>query len=314
MNIGLVDVDGHNFPNLALMKISAFHKQKNHKVEFANMFGEYDKLYMSKVFTFTADDYMCYDALDIEKGGTGYKNYEKVLPYDIEHIYPDYNLYNINYAMGFVTRGCPNKCPWCVVPKKEGNIRPNAEINEFWRGQKDLVLLDNNILAHEFGLKQLEETAKKGIRIDCNQGLDARIIAKDVEIQKLLARNKWSRYIRLACDKKSQMESVRISVEKIRHYAQRKVPFFVYVLLTEDMEDSTERINFLRNLDRVDPFAQPYRDFENSVVPPKWQRDMARWANLKQLFRSTTFEEYNRKITNNKLGLEKQNSLFDYQP
>ena len=107
------------------------------------------------------------------------------------------------------------------------------------------------------------------------------------------------------------MESVRISVEKIRHYAQRKVPFFVYVLLTEDMEDSIERLNFLRNLDGVEPFAQPYRDFENSVVPPKWQRDMARWANRKQLFRSTTFEEYNRKITNDSIDEEKQAGLFD---
>ena len=105
-----------------------------------------------------------------------------------------------------------------------------------------------------------------------------------------------------------------ITVEKVRQYSQKKTPFFVYVLLTEDSEDSTERINFLRSLDMVDPFAQPYRDFENSVVPPKWQRDMARWANLKQLFRSTTFEEYNSKLTNNKIGLEKQNSLFDYQP
>lgn len=311
MNIGIVDVDGHNFPNLALMKLSAWHKKQGDKVEWGDMFGSYDKLYMSKVFTFTDDDYMCYNAQEISKGGTGYKNYDTVLPDSVEHTYPDYNLYNINYAVGFVTRGCPNKCPWCVVPKKEGNIRKNAEIKEFWRGQKDLVLLDNNILAHEFGLQQLEETIKNRIHIDCNQGLDARIIAKDVEIQKLLARNKWSKYIRLACDKKSQMESVRISVEKIRHYAQTKVPFFVYVLLTEDREDSTERINFLRSLDRVDPFAQPYRDFENNVKPPKWQRDMARWANLKPLFRSTTFEEYNRKITNDKIALEKQISLFD---
>lgn len=311
MNIGIVDVDGHNFPNLALMKLSAWHKKQGDKVEWGDMFGSYDKLYMSKVFTFTDDDHMCYNAQEISKGGTGYKDYSKVLPEDIEHTYPDYDLYGVDYAMGFVTRGCPNKCPWCVVPHKEGKIRQHAEVREFWNGQKDLVLLDNNILAHDFGLQQLEETARLGIRIDCNQGLDARIIAKDVEIQKLLAKNKWSKYIRLACDKKSQMEPVRIAVEKVRHYAQKKVPFFVYVLLTEDREDSTERINFLRSLDRVDPFAQPYRDFENEVKPPKWQRDMARWANLKPLFRSTTFEEYNRKITNDKIALEKQISLFD---
>lgn len=310
MNIGLVDVDGHNFPNLALMKLSAWHKQQGDTASFADMFGTYDRLYMSKVFTFEPDDLTVYATNDVVKGGTGYKDYTKVLPHEVEHIYPDYGLYGVDYAMGFVTRGCPNKCPWCVVPHKEGNIRPNAEIREFWNEQRDLVLLDNNILAHDFGLQQLEETAKLGIHIDCNQGLDARLIAKDTEIQKLLAKNKWSKYIRLACDKKSQMEAVRITVEKVRHYAQRKVPFFVYVLLTEDREDSTERINFLRSLDRVDPFAQPYRDFDNEVKPPKWQRDMARWANLKKCFRSTTFEEYDRSITNDSINEARQESLF----
>jgi hypothetical protein len=292
MNIGLVDVDGHNFPNLALMKLSAWHKSKGDEVERADMFGSYDIVYMSKVFTFTAEDYMCYNTDTIQKGGTGYKNYSTVLPKEIEHIYPDYSLYNTDYAIGFATRGCPNKCPWCVVPKKEGNIRPNAEIKEFWNGQRNLVLLDNNILAHEFGLQQLEETARLGIHIDCNQGLDARIIAKDVEIQKLLAKNKWNKYIRLACDKKSQMESVEIAINKIREYAGRNIPFFVYTLITDDLQDAIDRIYFIRKMKYVDPFAQPYRDFETNTEPPIEQKRLARWCNMRAIFRTVEWKDY----------------------
>ena len=122
MDIGVVAVDGKKFPNLALMKLSAWHKAQGDTVGFADMFGSYDKLYMSKVFTFEPDDLMHYDAKEVIKGGTGYGDYDTVLPDEIEHTRPDYRLYSINYAMGFTTRGCPNKCKFCVVPKKEGAI------------------------------------------------------------------------------------------------------------------------------------------------------------------------------------------------
>lgn len=292
MNIGLVDVDGHNFPNLALMKLSAYHKLQNDNVEFATILGDYDLIYMSKVFTFTSDENNIYVTNNIKRGGTGYNDYDTVLPYNIEHIMPDYSLYSTEEAIGFATRGCPNKCKWCVVPKKEGSIRPNAEIYEFWNGQKDLIFLDNNILAHEHGLVQIENTIKEGIKIDCNQGLDARIIAKDINIQKLLARAKWSKYIRLACDTKSQMESVSIAIEKIREYAGRNVPFFVYTLITDDIEDALERIYFLRSMKYVDPFAQPYRDFTSNKEPPREQKRLARWCNMRAIFRSVEWKDY----------------------
>ena len=120
MRIGLVDVDGHHYPNLALMKLSAWHKAQGDSVEFADpMFGRYDKVYMSKVFTFSpdcADYYPC----EIVKGGTGYKDYTTVLPDEIEHICPDYSLYGVREAYGFLTRGCVNRCPWCIVPSQGG--------------------------------------------------------------------------------------------------------------------------------------------------------------------------------------------------
>ena len=140
MNIGLVDVDNHNFPNLALMKISAFHKQKGDNVEWANaLFGEYDIVYKAKVFTFTVDEDVCYNAKSIICGGTGYDMTSK-LPAEIEHIYPDYELYNINdTAYGYLSRGCPRGCDFCIVGKKEGkNSIKVADLREWWNGQKTL--------------------------------------------------------------------------------------------------------------------------------------------------------------------------------
>ena len=135
MNIALIDIDGHNFPNLPLMKLSAYHKNRGDNVEwYIDLMEEtYDKIYASKVFTYTLDK--IYPKRTI-KGGTGYNLFNE-LSGKIEHIYPDYDLYNIkNVAYGFLTRGCSNKCSWCIVPKKEGNIRANADITEFWNGQK----------------------------------------------------------------------------------------------------------------------------------------------------------------------------------
>lgn len=141
MKVGLIDVDGHNFPNLPLMKISAYHKARGDSVEwYEPLFsGELDRVYMSKVFTFTPDYQYCINAKEIIKGGTGY-NYPdggEPLPEEIEHIYPDYGLYGItNEAYGFLTRGCPRNCQFCIVGKKEGlKSKKVADLQEFWNGQ-----------------------------------------------------------------------------------------------------------------------------------------------------------------------------------
>lgn len=162
MRVGLIDVDSKNFPNLALMKISAHCKQEGDTVEWYQPFGErYDVVFMSKVFSFTPDYDLCINADTVVRGGTGYcvrlengreifdKAESIVLPNEIEHIYPDYSLYNItDTAYGFLTRGCPRGCKFCIVGKKEGKCsRKVADLTEFWRGQKNIVLCDPNILA-----------------------------------------------------------------------------------------------------------------------------------------------------------------------
>lgn len=150
MNIGLIDVDSHNFPNLCLMKISAYHKAKGDKVEWWNGLKHYDVVYQSKVFTdlYSQDNEYVIMADEVIKGGTGYDIQNK-LPHEIEHMYPDYGLYGIkDRAYGFLTRGCPRNCPFCIVSEKEGRrSKTVADLDEFWRGQREIILMDSNITA-----------------------------------------------------------------------------------------------------------------------------------------------------------------------
>ena len=179
-NIGLIAVDGKGkFPNLPLMKLSAWHKQNGDTVEWYNPDKSYDRVYLSKTFTDTPDFENEIHADEIIKGGTGYDLNNK-LPDDTEHIYPDYSLYSVQKAYGFLTRGCPRGCGFCVVGKKEGHKSfQTADLSEFWRGQKKIVLLDPNILAcpeHPDLLRQLRNSLAG---IDFTQGVDARLITEE---------------------------------------------------------------------------------------------------------------------------------------
>lgn len=293
MKIGLIDVDGHNaFPNLALMKLSAFHKQRGDSVEFANaMFQNYDKVYKSKVFTFTLDDNEIYNC-EVIKGGTGYiKDYTTVLPDNIEHICPDYDLYNCDTAYGFLTRGCINKCEWCIVPEKEGKIKANADIEEFISNKKQAILLDNNVLASTHGLHQLEKIIRLGIRVDFNQGLDVRLAYSDKYILDLLSKVKWIRQIRFACDTLSQLEPLIKVTEELIKRGIKSYRIFVYVLIKKDINDALKILNKLKEVGIV-PFAQPYRDFDNKITPTKEQKNLARWCNHKAIFNTIEFKDY----------------------
>lgn len=271
------------------MKLSAWHKAQGDDVSMYMplMAHTYNTVYSSKVFTFTKTDTPLGNR--IVKGGTGY-NFSKKLPEDIEHICPDYKLYNSTFSQGFLTRGCPNKCAWCIVPRKEGNIQAHADIEEFAR-HKAVVLMDNNVLACDHGISQIEKMARMGLRVDFNQGLDARRI--DSQIAKMLAALKWSHPIRLACDTKSQIESVHKAIDKLRKYGAKPSRFFCYVLV-KDIEDALERVLFLKE-NNVDPFAQPYIDFSGKNTVPKIQKDFARWVNHKAIFKSVPWEQYSRR-------------------
>jgi len=284
MKIGLIDVDSKH-ANLALMKISAYHKKIGDSVEwFDPLFSKCDIVYASKVFTFTKD-YGYYPNGTI-KGGTGFRDYTSTVPDEL--ICPDYSLYNLDYSMGFLTRGCPNHCEWCVVPEKEGNIRPAQDIEEFAR-HRDVVLLDNNVLSSDFGIKQIEKIARLKLKVDFNQGLDARLI--DKPMAKLLAKVKWLKPIRLASDNQAQKIPVERAVNNLREAGATPSRYFCY-LLVKDVAEAHDRSEHLR-LINVDPFAQPYRDFRPKAKPPtRLQKGFARWVNHKANWKTETWQHY----------------------
>jgi hypothetical protein len=284
IKIALYDIDRTGFPNLALMKISAWHKSKGDEVEmFQPLSSKYDKLYASKVFTYLPDWYT--PTKRTELGGTGYGLFN-TLPDEIEHMCPDYGLYGItDVSYGFLTRGCIRNCPWCIVPRKEGRIRPHAEIEEFLR-HNSVILMDNNVLAHEHGIKQIEKIAKMGIKVDFNQGLDSRLI--DDSIASLLAKVKWLKPVRLACDTYESIQSLEKAVKILRWHNVRPLKYFVYVLVTEDIQGALERIKVIKGL-YLDPFAQPLR---NGKEPTQKQKDFARWVNHKAIFNSVSYDQY----------------------
>lgn len=289
MRVGLIDVDGHgNFPNLALMRLSAWHRKQGDTVEWWNGFCHYDRVYMSKVFTFTPDIDTVIDADEIIKGGTGYKDYGS-LPPEIEATAPDYSIYpSVDYAIGFLTRGCIRNCPWCIVPKKEGSIRPAATWEEIKRPDSNkIIFMDNNVLASSHGLQQIESMGGKKVWVDFNQGLDARLVTP--ETAELLAGLRWIEYVRLACDTDEMIPIVERAVAYMREAGIAKYRFFAYVLV-QDVEAAERRAIALRKMG-VTPFAQPYRDFDGGE-PTKEQQAFARWCNNKAVFKSCTWKDY----------------------
>lgn len=188
MRISLIDVDGHNFPNLPLMKLSAWHKQNGDQVEWYDPLTAWlnppDMVYMSKVFTFTPDYPHPVCAGEIIKGGTGYEypSGGKPLPEEIEHIYPDYSLYPElcnNTAYGFLTRGCPRGCDFCIVKEKEGQKSHKvSDLSEFWNGQKNIVLLDPNMFACREWKNLSQQLIDSKAWVDFSQGCDIRILVK----------------------------------------------------------------------------------------------------------------------------------------
>lgn len=301
MNVGLMAVDS-NYPNLALMKISSWHKSEGDNVSWYNPFDEYDVVYMSKVFSFT-EDYRQYmnNAKEIVKGGTGY-SLSATLDEAIEFVVPDYSIYtNVDEktAYGFLTRGCPNRCKWCVVPKKEGNVRPYMDVEEIAVDRRsNLYLMDNNILACDYGLEQIEKIIKLNqkrktkIRVDFNQGLDARLVTD--EIARMLSRLKWIKRIRFGCDTPKQIEECERACAMIDKYGY-KGEYFFYCILLDDFDESFNRVNHWKKKGdgRFLPHCQPYRNIESRVqIIPQWQKDMASWADKKQVFGACEFKDF----------------------
>lgn len=299
MNIGLIDVDGKGvrFPNLALMKLSAWHKSENDNVEWYTPFTHYDIVYMSRVFTFSTDwQQPILNADKIVRGGTGY-NFNR-LPEPVEYTQPDYSLYRIDnsIAYGFLTRGCCNKCPWCVVPMKEGSIHPYMDIDNIMMfgtsmQKKNAILMDNNVLASDYGLMQIEKIVMRKYRVDFNQAIDARLVTDD--IAKLLSQVKWIKRIRFGCDTPSQIGACENAITKLRNYGYSG-EVFLYCIITSDFNESVTRIDHWKCNKHVIPYAQPFKSIGiGQQATPTWQKDLARYTNRKEIYKSlNSFSEF----------------------
>jgi hypothetical protein len=307
--IGLIDVDGHNFPNIPLMKISAYHKAKGDHVEWYDpMFSPHmDKVYVSKVFSFSPDFEYIIDADEVSYGGSGYcislingkevfdKSKDKDLPPEIEHIYPDYSLYGItDTAYGFLTRGCPRGCSFCHVEAKEGRRSYKvADLNEFWNGQKNIVLCDPNILACREWKDLLQQLIDSKAWVDFNQGLDIRLMTeekaemlKQIKIKQL--HFAWDRYQ----DKDKILPKFKL-FKDITGIRERDLVVYVLCNFDTTLEQDLERIYTLREM-----VYWAYVMLYDKDHIPKGHilRKLQRWVNNRVIFATCpTFEEYQRR-------------------
>ena len=306
--IGLIDVDSHNFPNIALMKISAYHKAQGDDVSwYDHIFGgHYDRVYMSKVFSFSEDYCFYINADEVVKGGSGYaistrggqEYYDCSLdtPLDavMEHVYPDYSLYPAltkDTAYGFMTRGCPRGCDFCIVGKKEGRIsRKVADLSEFWRGQKNIVLCDPNILACPEWKDLLMQLIDSGAYVDFNQGLDIRMMTEEKALMLDRIRIKeihfaWDRYE----DKDKVLPKLKLYAEVSNHTPNtHNAIVYTLVNFSTTLEQDLDRIYTLRELGYW-PYVMVY-DKEHCNYQYK---RLARWVNNRFIFaKCKRFEDY----------------------
>lgn len=323
MNIGLIDVDGHNFPNLCLMKLSAFHKARGDTVGwYDKTVHMYDIVYMSKVFSdvYSPDVPAPSNARKVIRGGTGYaiwlegdtevyhKDFDKPLPPEVECIYPDYSLYpeytgfglplKKQTAYGFLTRGCPRGCGFCHVAPKEGRCSHKvADLSQFWNGQGHICLSDPNILACSEALSLLKQLADSGATIDFNQGLDARLITP--EKAELLAQMKL-KTPHFAMDSMEALSPVehglRLYVEACKRikgkWNWRNAKVFCLTNFDTTHEQDMQRIKAIQNCE-----CWPYVMIYNKPSAQKITRRLQRWTNSAFSYGKThDFIDYQRHV------------------
>lgn len=330
MRVGLVDVDSHNFPNLALMKISAWHKANGDSVEWCLPMARYDIVYQSKVFdeTYSLDIDWMPIADKIIKGGTGYfrrkkdktsevfvldswvnignqntysignETYNELLPYEVEHTCPDYSIYADTIpwvrdtSLGFLTRGCPRGCEFCIVAQKEGRCSKKvADLSEWNHSQPHINLFDPNILACKDHPDLLQQLVDSRAWVDFNQGLDIRLTNE----QNIALINQVKvKEIHFAWDNAN--DDLKPYFEEYKRLAKHKPHGrygTVYCLTNfgSTMEENLYRIYTLRDLG-YDPYVMIY-DKPNA---PRDVRLLQRWCNNRSIFRSCErFEDYDPK-------------------
>lgn len=306
MNVGLIDVDGHNFPNLALMRISAYHKAKGDTVSWWWGMEHYDIVYKSKIFSdaYSPDVPDPLNADRIIKGGTGYcittengreqfdKSKNESLPPEVEKMFPDYSIYpEFDFAVSMTSRGCPRGCAFCHVAAKEGRCAQKvADVSDFWSGQKEIQVLDPNITACKDKRDLMRQYRETKAVICFNQGLDIRLLNDDdiADINQMRIKNIHFAWDNPKDDLAGKFENY---AKKARHKPKGAYGT-VYILtnFNSSLEDDLRRITTVRDL-RFDPYVMVY-DKPNA---PQHIRQLQRWVNNKKLFKAIPdFSDYGR--------------------
>ena len=291
LKIGLIDVDSHNFPNLCLMKLSAYHKAKGHTVEWWNAKGRYDLVYKSRVFTdtYSKDTITVTNAEQVIFGGTGYDTKNR-LPPEVEHSYPDYSIYPqfFGIAYGFLSRGCPRNCGFCIVSSKEGRKSVKvADLSEFWKWQPEIKIMDANLLACPDHENLIEQLIRSRAWVDFSQGLDIRLVNRD---NVSLLNRVRIKAVHFAWDNPDEDLTGYfqrfLDLTAIKSSRQRRV--YVLTNYGSTHEQDLYRVNTLRAMG-FDPYVMIY---ERPTAPPV-TRHLQRWVNNKRLFYAVPrFEDY----------------------
>lgn len=309
MRIGLIDCDNSGkFPNIALMKISSYYKSLGHEIEWYDKNNQYDKVYVSKVFSWSKDAPQINNAKEVFYGGVAY-GCDNKLPYEIEHSCPDYSLYPYvkNTAYGFLTRGCPRGCEFCNVQAHQGKISKKvANLSEFWSGEKNIVLLDPNILACKNWKELFQQLIDSKAYVEFSQGLDIRLMTKEKaemlnKIKVKMLHFAWDQY---------EMNTFQ-KLKECRPYFKfnvRQLGVYMLVNFNTTLEQDLERIYKLRELGYT-PYVMRFKDYDaktNKLERGNIYNKLARWCNNKFLwFSNNTFEDYLNKMQ--KRALENEN-------
>ncbi len=320
MKIGIIDADlmdnGTRHPNLALMKISGYYKEKGHDVKLIyNSYMEiyeYDKIYLSKVFSFTEVPTWVLEKDNIEVGGTGfYADGGKNLDYEIEHHKPDYSLYNeyveeqlkvgrkrttledyMDYSIGFSTRGCFRQCKFCVNKKYEKAFK-HSPISEFLDENRPyLYLWDDNFFAYPHWEKILDEIEATGKPFQFRQGLDLRLMT-DRKAKRFNNTNYRGDFI-FAFDHLEDKDKIVEKIQLWKRYSSKICKLYVLCGFEsqdeKDIENAFERIKILMEYGCM-PYIMRYEDYKKSKYRSMYI-ELARWCNQPQFYKKKSFREF----------------------
>jgi len=317
--IGIIDADlldkGTRHPNLALMKISGYYKDKGHPVELLKSYDRidtYEKVFISRVFTNTNVPIGIEEKNNVTVGGTGYFGEEaEDLPNDIEHHMPDYNLYNdyvreqiengkkrsyykdyLDYSIGFTTRGCFRKCPFCVN-RKYNEVFLHSPVSEFFDPKKKKIYLwDDNFFGYDKWNDILNDLVATDRPFQFRQGLDIRLITKDKAI--MLSKVKYFGDFIFAFDNVADLKIVSKKLEVWKKYCKRSTKLYLFCAYTsqdeKDIEEIFIRVKVLMKYGCL-PYLMRYQDYKGS----KWEKlytTIARWLNQPQFYKKMSFREF----------------------